>query len=274
MTALTRFLTMAIAVCVPCAVMAQADEHGDNRATATRLHYDIAESGSLQTPGDVDVFRVDLQGSARVEFRTTMDLDTVGTLYDSEGEVIATADDIDAPSGNYNFRITENLERGVYYLEVAGFEMRTGSYQVLARFDLEGDDHGDTFGASSILPVGPSYAGSINDEDDVDWFRVDFPVPTIAEVQIRSQNPVLAELYVPQDDGSLEIYDAGTQPDVGPVWHGTWLGTSYFKVSGEISAYNITVVAEEPACECEEPSEEASVMPGESGLSVQFRTGL
>ncbi len=271
MTALTRFLTIVFAICAPCTVLAQTDDHGDNRATATRLNYDIAASGSLGIPGDVDVFRVDLQGSARVEFRSTMGLDTVGTLYDSEGEVIATADDIDPSTGNFNFQIKEDLERGVYYLEVGGFEMRTGDYQVLTRFDLTGDDHGDTFGASSILPIGPRFAGSINDEEDVDWFRVDFPTATFAEVHTVSQNPVMTELYIPQDDGTLELYEAGAQPDVGQVWHGTWLGTSYFKVSGEVSAYNIRVEAEEPACEPD--SEEESVMPAESGLRVEFRTG-
>ena len=274
MTALSRFLTVALAVFVPGAALAQADDHGDSRATATRLHYDIAESGSLESSGDVDYFRVDLQGSARVEFRSTMNLDTVGTLFDSEGEMVATADDINASAGNYNFRIKEDLDRGVYYLEVSGFENRTGNYQVLTRFDLEGDDHGDTFGSSSILPIGPRFAGSINHEDDVDWFRVDFPTAMFAEVRTESQNPVLTELYVPQDDGTLELYEAGAQPDVGQVWHGIWRGTSYFKVSGEVSAYNIRVEAEEASCECEDdPPEETSAIAGDTGLGVQFRTG-
>ncbi|MCY4514451.1 MAG: hypothetical protein OXC69_04860 [Candidatus Tectomicrobia bacterium] len=272
MTALTRFLTIALAICVPCAAIAQSDDHGDNRATATRLNYDIAESGSLESPGDVDYFRIDLQGRASVEFRSTMDLDTVGTLFDSEGTEVSTADDIDLAAGNFNFRITEELERGVYYLEVAGSASSTGDYQVLARFDLAGDDHGDSFGASSILPLGPRVAGSVNNPDDVDWFRIDFPVSTFAEVRTVSQHPISTNLYIPQDDGSLEFFDAGAEPLRDQVWHGTWHGTYYFEVSGAVSAFNIRANAENTGCDVA-ASQSTPAIQGKTAHTIQFRAG-
>ncbi|MCY4652719.1 MAG: PPC domain-containing protein [Dehalococcoidia bacterium] len=199
---------------------------------------------------DVDYFRLDLQGRARVEIRTTMDLDTVGTLFDSEGEVIATSDDISPSTGNYNFRITEDLERGVYYLEVAGYSLsESGDYQVLARFDLAGDDHGDTFGSSSLLPLGPRLAGSVNDPNDIDWFRLDLPVTTLATVTTSSQDPVSVQLYLPNNDGTVQPYGGKVQPFRITQWHGTFQeGTYYFAVSGEVSAYNVRVEAEDIGC--------------------------
>ena len=251
MIALTRLLTIVVTMGAACSALAQQDDHGDNRDTAARLHYDIAQSGTLESSADVDYFRVDLQGRARVELRSTMNLDAVGTLYDSEGGLITSADDIDPSAGNYNFSITEELERGVYYLEVAGFTSSDiGDYQVLARFDLGDDDHGDTFGSSSILALGPRVAGSINNSSDVDWFRIDFPVSTYAEVITASQNPIAVELYFAQNDGTVLPFGSEGELVRDQVWHGTFdEGTYYFGISGSVSAYNIRVEAEDIGCE-------------------------
>ena len=132
-----------------------------------------------------------------------MDVDTVGMLCDREEFLVSTNDDIGG--GNLNFLITEELDRGVYYLEVSGASFDTGDYQVLARFDLIGDDHGGTIRSSSILPLGPRVAGNMNDPDDVDWFRLDFPVGTYAELRTVSQNPVTTNVLAFYGDAILNL---------------------------------------------------------------------
>ena len=251
--------------------LAQHDDHGNAFDTASLLNFGIAVPGyvseydedgvhdlenGFSMPGpDVDYFRIDLQGQATVELRTTMDVDTVGTLYDGEGEEIVTHDDISPAAANYNFRIKEDLKGGVYYLKVAGYnEEVSGRYNVLARIERAGDDHGDTFIASSLLPIsGNRLAGSLNDEDDVDWFRVDFPVTVEASVSASSQNPISFDLYLSTDYGEVERYDdEKVRPFRTHTWHGTFhKGTYYFRVRGEnATAYNVRVETEDTdSCE-------------------------
>ena len=225
----------------------QTDDHGDGRSTATRIDYGIAQTGSIDSLFDVDVFRVDLHGRARVQFRSTMALDTLGRLYDSEGLFITSHDDIDLAAGNVNFLITAELDRGIYYLEVEGYDL--GDYGVLARFDLIGDDHGDTFGSSTIVPLGPRVAGNVNDRADVDWFRLDFPVRTYADVYTVSQKDVVTALYHPR--GGDDVSPNPNNRTLGTRnfrWFGDWEGTYYLAVSGAVSAYNVRVEADDTGC--------------------------
>ena len=245
---LTVLLGIAVIGTTTEFALAQADDHGDDRDTATILDYDIAQSGTIDAAfSDVDVFRVDLQGRATVQFRSTRNVDTIGTLYDSEGGYLTSHDDIDLGGGNLNFLITTELDRGVYYLAVEGFGV--GDYDVLSRFDLIGDDHGDTFGSSTVLPLGPRIAGNMNYKGDEDWFRIDFPVRTYAEVHTVSQSPVITELHYPTGDGFLrpELNNA-TRGTTRFRWYGTWEGTYYVAIVGSVSAYNIRVEADDTGC--------------------------
>ena len=249
---LPRRLGLSIVVGVAVAAggqlsWAQADDHGNNRDDSTLIDFGIAQTGTIEVPGDVDYFRVDLQGRANVQFRSTMPLDTNGQLYDSEGRSITRHDDIDIRAANFNFLIATELDRGVYYLAVRAFATSTGDYGVLARFDLMGDDHGDTFGSSTIVALGPRVAGNVNDSTDVDWFRVDFPERVSADIHTLSQKGVVTHLYYPRGDGSVAP-DTGNwtrQPTTRHRWYGdVWEGVYYFAISGEVSAYNIRVETE------------------------------
>ena len=181
------------------------DDHGDARLDSTRIeHYGVSEIAHLESVGDIDVFRLDLQGRAEIEMRSSGALDTQGTLYDSEGEVLAEDDD----SGtDLNFRIVRTLDGGVYYVAVAS-NADTGDYKMTARIRRAGDDHGDTSGASTFLPLDISTTGRVAPADDTDVFRIE--VPEATGLRIRSGGPTdtVAELrdstdavLVMQDDG-------------------------------------------------------------------------
>ena len=56
------------------------DDHGDERLSSTRIeHYGVSQTGHLETMGDLDVFRLDLQGRAEIEMRSSGALDTQGS---------------------------------------------------------------------------------------------------------------------------------------------------------------------------------------------------
>ena len=182
-----------------------ADDHGDTPLTATLVeHYGVSEAGVLESLNDVDVFRLDLQGRAEVEMRSSGQLDARGTLYGSDGAVIAEDDDAGT---DMNFRIVTTLPGGVYYVAVAS-DVDTGSYKMTARIRRAGDDHGDTPGASTFLPLGIRTTGRISPAGDTDAFRLEVadagglrvgsagPADTVGELR-NSAGAVLAV----RDDG-------------------------------------------------------------------------
>ena len=155
------------------AAPAIAGDHGDTPETATLLGYGSGAPGTLETRDDVDVFRLDLQGRAELLITSHGDTDARGRLLDAAGAPIAEDDD----SGtDLNFLMRETVDGGVYYVEVSS-AFDAGSYVLLARIRKPGDDHGDTPGASTPLPLNVRVAGSLT-EDDVDVFRIDVPVAT------------------------------------------------------------------------------------------------
>ena len=212
-----------------CAEPAMAAmDHGGTAETSTLMSIGPPLTGEITDADDVDVFRIDLAGSATVAFETAGPTDTMGTLRDGAGAELATA----ATGGPaMNFRISQELAPGPYYLEVSG---AAGSYAVSAQ--LGGDsDHGDTAGLSTLLPlysqddvdnIKPqallSTAAVIDAaETDMDVFRLDVP-EDMTDVTIRSVGPLdtharlrdasLTELDMDDSDGAFRIettLDAG-----------------------------------------------------------------
>jgi len=103
------------------------DDHGDDFNSATTV--DVNGSASLTAtldPGDVDVFRLELNGATEVTVTTTGNTDTYGTLYNTSGSQVAADDDSGA---GYNFQITRSNADGAYYIAVRGYDANTnGSY--------------------------------------------------------------------------------------------------------------------------------------------------
>ena len=125
------------------------DRHGDDPESATRIVLDEALrqiDGAINTRGDRDYFVFSLGDPADVLLRTTGDTDTVGTLHDAGGEVLAESDDVlrDGETDE-NFRIARGLPAGSYTLEIGGFDDRaTGNYLLEASASPESaSDAGD-----------------------------------------------------------------------------------------------------------------------------------
>ena len=204
-----------------------ADDHGDQRLSSTRIeHYGVSQSGRLETMGDLDVFRLDLQGRAEIEMRSSGALDTQGRLLDSEGEVLAQDDD---GGTDLNFRIVQTLEGGVYYVEVAS-NMDVGDYKMTARIRRAGDDHGDTSGASTLLPIGIRNTGRIAPADDTDTFRIEVSEETGLRVSTGGPTDTIGELR-DSDDEVLAMSDHGGIQDNFEIEHHVEPGTYYVHVT-------------------------------------------
>ena len=104
--------------------MAHADDHGDDLASATRVTVPSETDGVIDPGNDADWFRFEVSASGELTAETTGDLDTVGALYDADGNELAANDD----SSTLNFRIQRTLDAGTYYIQVTSFGNNTGSY--------------------------------------------------------------------------------------------------------------------------------------------------
>ena len=111
------------------------DDYGNDIASATGVLLSSTTKGDLETPDDVDFFRVSIPEDGRLFVRTEGSTDTLGTLFSASGVVISSDDD-DGSSGN--FRIVVNLRAGTYYISVASYtRSHTGSYTLFVDFQRE-----------------------------------------------------------------------------------------------------------------------------------------
>ena len=178
-----RILLLAVAVAVSVCVTlgtgnAKAqpvDDHGNSPSTATTLSPDSAVAGRIDPGDDRDVFKLDLSGApgtTHVWIYTTGTLDTLGGLYDSNGEILVGNDDtsIGGEIVETNFRIPRTLAPGVYYIAVfSSGGMTTGDYTL----HVKADDHGHFVDTATTLPLGSSAAGRIDPGHDWDVFKID-----------------------------------------------------------------------------------------------------
>ena len=114
-----------------------ADDHGNDAASATTLVLNRSYTGTIETPGDEDWFRLETSGPRNLWIRTTGGLDTIGTLFDASNRELASDDD---GGSGLNFSLEAAVAAGVYYVRVQGFSSETGTYTI-----HESGEDGDGF---------------------------------------------------------------------------------------------------------------------------------
>ena len=154
---------------------AKADDHGHYFDTATTLLLGDSAAGRIDPGYDRDVFKLALSGTSGttdVWIYTTGNLDTLGGLYDSNGNLLTSDDDTTSGSEviDTNFRIPRPLAPGIYYVLVwSADRVATGDYTLHAK----ADDHGQYLDTATTLLLGDSAAGRIDPGYDRDVFKLD-----------------------------------------------------------------------------------------------------
>ena len=111
----------------------EGDDHQDVlSSSATRVALPSTTAGRIESGNDVDYFQFEVSGTRTVTAGTTGSLDTVGTLYDSAGQQLATDDD---SGSRYNFGMQRSLAAGTYYVRVASYRTATGAYALVISSD-------------------------------------------------------------------------------------------------------------------------------------------
>jgi len=118
------------------------DDHGGTTSTSTLASVPGTASGIINVGGDVDVFRITLAGPGSLRMFTQGLTDTVGELWNANGDILSSADD--ASITNSNFDLRSNVSPGTYYLAVKGYDFAiTGAYTLNLEFT----------GTAAVAPV-------------------------------------------------------------------------------------------------------------------------
>ncbi|WAC18445.1 M6 family metalloprotease domain-containing protein [Luteolibacter sp. SL250] len=108
------------------------DDHSNQRTLATLVKLNSTNAGNIETEGDSDYFRVEVNGPGTLVLNTTGSTDTVGTLYSANGTVLDYSDDY----GDTNFRIERVLVAPTdLYIKVNHYyATQTGQYDLVCSF--------------------------------------------------------------------------------------------------------------------------------------------
>ena len=102
----------------------------NTKETALEISVERTVHGCICCPGAEQWFKFTVPESKKYTIFTTGSLDTVGTLYDCDGNCINEVNDYE-PCGKLNFRIVQNLTAdSIYYIKVCVDGSSTGGYDL------------------------------------------------------------------------------------------------------------------------------------------------
>ena len=145
--------------------------------TAHRLSLETWKSGSICCPCAEQwyKFTTSITGTDTYTIYTIGSLDTVGYLYDANGELLASNDDA---NGNYNFEITKQLARSTtYYVKVRAYGNNKGSYKLRVDYTTQSSDDSCSSGKTNTmqtaydLPLATWKSGRIHLPGKEQWFK-------------------------------------------------------------------------------------------------------
>ena len=167
----------------------------DTTSTTGRVEVGASATGNIHTNGNRDAFRVDLEAGKVYQ----VDLEGAGTnkgslddpqlfaIADSTGSSISGGDNNDISSSNLNSRVTFTpTDAGSYYVLVRGNGTSTGTYTLSVR-DVTpvSDDCPNDTTTTCAVDVGGSATGTIETEDDLDWFKVELEAGTRYQIDME-----------------------------------------------------------------------------------------
>lgn len=203
--------------------------------SAIEISIDERKSGKINCPGNEVWYKFTTinsdahpnGGPGVYSIWTYGSLDTIGYLYDSSSNLVASSDDYD---GDTNFRITtELLSYRTYYICIKAYGDNTGSFTL--RVSPCTDDFSNTFETAHTVPSvyyeDQSIEGKLYnyyDQDDIDYFA-----------------------FVPAEDCVMEIYTDGTGTHANttgilyneckaPIQYSSSFGNGNFKITAHLKA--------------------------------------
>jgi hypothetical protein len=169
-----------------------------------------AQTGTLETAGDVDWFAVDLTQGQQYQIDLEGEPTAQGTLSDPRVEVLGpngnvVAGDDDGGTGfNSRLRFTAG-QTGTFYVAAGAFGSATGTYSVtVEEYTPPPDDFAGSVDTEGTVSVGGSATGEIGHDGDLDWFAVDLSAGQSYAIDLEGDPTGAGSL----SDPYLHLYDA------------------------------------------------------------------
>ncbi|MCB4784523.1 MAG: PPC domain-containing protein, partial [Sulfurovum sp.] len=199
------------------------DDHNNSKDEATSIRLQSTTEGRINGAGDVDWFKVDITSAGTLTVDTTGTTDTYGELYNASGTKITSDDD---SGSEHNFKISQYLETGTYYVKVKHRDSSaiSGTYLLVAHFD----DHGNSKDEAAPINLNSRTLGSIEMAGDEDWFKVDITSAGTLTMGVDSQTAgdINVSLY---GESNVSIVSGDSSNTLG-VSKRLAAGTYYVKV--------------------------------------------
>ena len=217
------------------------DDHGDTIRTATNLPLGSSIKGRIDPGSDRDVFRLDLSGESGttdVWIYATGELDTVGGLFNSQGNRLLLNDDSGIVGRFSNFHLRANLGPTIYYIGVFSYLDGVGDYTLYT--EAVTDPRNNRIDTAARLSLDSPTPGSIDSALQADYFRLDFDEFTNLDLYARSTNRYAVDVVALDSGGSetsINVRPLRIRTSTGTYIHGSWIrddfgrGTHYVKIS-------------------------------------------
>ena len=204
------------------------DHHGDDRDSATLVTSGMPVAGEINPAADQDYFSIAVSGTGTLTAATTGSADTVGTLYDSTGNELAT--DNDGGTGT-NFDLSHGITAaGTYYVRVTGSGTSTGMYRLNVTFIP--DDHGDDRDSATLVTSGMPFIGNIDPVADEDYFSIAVSGVGTLRAATTGSTDTVGTLYDSTGNELATDNDGGTGTNFDLSHRITAAGTYYIRVTG------------------------------------------
>ena len=203
------------------------DDHSDTRRTTGAVDVDGSVTGEIETGGDRDWFKVELEAGKTYQIDLKGSRTGDGTLSDpylrgvhaANGvRIVGTTNDDGGRGFNSRFKFTPTAN-GTHYVAAGSLNSdETGTY-TLSVMDLT-DDYSATRGTTGEVGVDNLVTGEIDYRGDRDWFRVSLEEGATYEIYLEGSPTGNGTLRDPYLRG---VYDrngnriAGTTDDDGGV---------------------------------------------------------
>ncbi len=183
------------------------DDHGEDLSSATLISRGESSHGNIDSPGDVDVFRIEVPEAGTIVLGSLGGTDLVGELLDAVGTVVESDDD---GGGGGNFLIRTSIRSGTYYIRVrhenpAGVGYYQISYEIEDRrvvawgWDIDGQTsvpvdlkNPVAIAAGQLHTVALNQDGTVSGVGNNDFGQTDTPVGLTDVVAISAENHTVA----------------------------------------------------------------------------------
>lgn len=192
------------------------DDYAATTATTGVVAAGEAGTGTIETGGDRDWFRISLTAGATYRFDLRGSASNGGTLSDpyivlrdATGAQLATDDDSGAGlDAQLSYSVVTG---GTYYVEArASSSTATGTYTLGVTVTAAADDYvGSILTTGAVTPGGPGAAvsGVIGAAGDSDWFRVTLTAGTPYRFRLTNGTLASSHLFLRTSDGTSVASD-------------------------------------------------------------------